>query len=101
MQNKNVDGVIEAIRYKDGHIEFVRAYERRGMTFSDRVLLDRRTLLERLRQGKRFVLGRRKESLASTFEIARPVMLVRRNGNEYIATRPDAERDEIEGALYI
>ena len=46
------DGVIEAVRYKSGKIEVVRAYERRGATFSDHVLLDRKELLERLRGGK-------------------------------------------------
>ena len=48
------DVVIEAVRYKSGKIELVRAYERRGPSFSDRVLLDRKTLLERLKDGKTF-----------------------------------------------
>jgi len=48
---KKVDGVIEAVRYKNGQIVIVRAYERRGATFSDHVLLERKTLLERLQKG--------------------------------------------------
>ncbi|MDP1779148.1 MAG: hypothetical protein Q8K73_02630, partial [Anaerolineales bacterium] len=48
---KKIDGVIEAVRYKNGQITWVRAYERRGATFSDRVLLDRKTLLQRLQKG--------------------------------------------------
>ena len=57
------DGVIEAVRYRGGKIELVRAYERRGATFSDRVLLDRAALLDRLKKGKRFVTGQRTELL--------------------------------------
>ena len=49
MADKKFDGVIEAVHYsRGGQIDFVRAYERRGVTFSDRVLLNRKTLLERL-----------------------------------------------------
>ncbi|HXF83999.1 MAG TPA: hypothetical protein VNK49_01285 [Anaerolineales bacterium] len=96
MANK-VDGVIEAVRYKNGQIAAVRAYERRGATFSDLVLIPRKTLLERLKSGKRFITGRRREFWSSTFEQGKPVLLVRRNGSEVIATREDAEHDELEG----
>ena len=37
---KKVDVVIEAVRYKNGQIVLVRGYERRGFTFSDRILID-------------------------------------------------------------
>jgi hypothetical protein len=36
---KKFDGVTEAIRYKDGKINVVRAFERRGAAFGDRVWL--------------------------------------------------------------
>ena len=63
---KKIDGVIEAVRYNpNGQIALVRAYERRGATFSDRVLLDRKTLLERLKSGKNFSIGQRKEFLTT------------------------------------
>jgi hypothetical protein len=90
------DGVIEAVRYKGGKIEVVRAYERRGATFSDRVLLNRKTLIERLKQGKRFVTGERKEFMASTFEAGKPVNLLGEDGNQIITTRSQSERDELE-----
>jgi len=93
---KKVDGVIEAVRYKNGQIVAVRAYERRGATFSDHVLLDRKQLLERIKNGKRFVIGARKEFLASTFESGKPVKAISRNGKEIIATRDEAEHDELE-----
>ena len=91
------DGVIEAVRYKGGKIEVVRAYERRGATFSDRVLLDRKTLLERLKDGKRFVAGQRKEFMASTFEIGKQVNVMGTDGHQIVATREDAEHDDLEG----
>ncbi len=94
--NRKIDGVIEAVRYKNGQIAMVRAYERRGATFSDWLLLDRKTLLERLRQGRQFVTGSRQSLLASTFKIEKPVRLVITNGNEVIATRENADRDELE-----
>jgi hypothetical protein len=94
--SQTFDGVIEAVRYQGGQIALVRAYERRGATFSDHVLLDRKALLERLKQGRRFVTGQRKELLASTFAVGKSVQAVQHNGKEFLATRPDAERDELE-----
>ncbi len=95
---KKFDGVIEAVRYKDGQIEEVRAFERRGSAFSDRILIPREKLLERLKDGKKFVVGQRKEFLAGTFETGKPIQLVSRSGKEFISTRGDAERDELEQA---
>lgn len=94
---KKFDGVIEAVRYENGQIVYVRAYERRGATFSDWVLLNRNDLIERLNKGKKFMTGQRKEFLASTFELGKSVQLVKHNDHEVIATRADAARDELEG----
>ncbi len=91
------DGVIEAVRYKSGKIEVVRAYERRGPTFSDHVLLDRKTLIARLENGKRFVTGQRKEFLASTFEVGKPVGLEGQDGRQIISTEAHSEQDLLEG----
>lgn len=91
------DVVIEAVRYKNGKIEVVRAYERRGPTFSDRILLDRKAMLERLKDGKRFVTGQRKQYLASTFEVGKPVKLVGQDGKQVVTTLPNADHDELEG----
>jgi hypothetical protein len=91
------DGVIEAVRYKGGKIELVRAYERRGATFSDHVLLDRATLLKRLKEGKRFVTGQRKEFLASTFEVGKTVSLAGQSGNPVVTTQVQNGQDQLEG----
>jgi hypothetical protein len=91
------DGVIEAVRYKGGKIELVRAYERRGATFSDHVLINRKTLIGRVEQGKRFVTGQRQEFMASTFEIDKPVKLLGKEDQQIITTSDQSERDELEG----
>ncbi len=91
------DGVIEAVRYKSGKIDVVRAYERRGATFSDRVLLDRKTLMERIKKGKRFVAGQRKEFWASTFDVGKPVKLSGADDKQVVTTLDQADHDELEG----
>lgn len=96
---KKFDGVIEAVRYKNGQIDVVRAFERRGAAFSDWVLLPRHELLNRLKKGLNFAVGKRKELLAGTFEFQdKLVQLVDKNGQEIISTRTDAEQDELENA---
>jgi len=92
---KKFDGVIEAVRYKNGQIVMVRAYERRGSSFSDHLLIPRRELLERLKKGRKFVTGVRRELLASTFESGAAVQVVSRDGKEFISTREAADRDDL------
>jgi hypothetical protein len=95
---KKVDGVIEAVRYKNGQIEVVRAYERRGAAFSDHLLIDRQELLDRIKSGKKFVTGTRREFMAGTFEEGKTIEVVRRAGKDFIATRADVDRDNLEPA---
>jgi len=97
---KQIDGVIESVRYKNGQITHVRAYERRGKTYSDRVMLDRKTLLERLQNGQQYAIGSREEFYGSTFKIGKPVTLVKQDGREFLATRENADHDELEDALF-
>ena len=102
MADKKFDGVIEAAHYtRNGQIDFVRAYERRGAGFSDRVLLDRKTLLERLKARKRFVTGERRLLLGGTFDSGRDVNLVTRDGRDFVSTRADATGDTLEGVPLI
>ena len=91
------DGVIEAVRYRDGRIQMVRAYERRGAAFSDRVLLDRQALLERLQKGRHFVTGQRKQFLAGTFEVGKTVNLVGQDGSKIVTTLTKHDEDRLEG----
>lgn len=93
---KKIDGVIEAVRYKNGQIVVVRAYERRGATYSDWVLLDRKTLFERLQKGQQYVIGSREELRASTFKLGKPVKVVKQDEREFLTTRETTSRDELE-----
>lgn len=95
---KKYDGVIEAVHYKDGQIEVVRAFERRGSAFSDRIMIPRRELLAKIKDGRKFVVGQRKLLLAGTFETGKPIQIVSRGGQDFISTRGDADRDELEQA---
>jgi hypothetical protein len=93
------DGVIESVHYKpNGEVDYVRAYVRRGPTFSDRLLIDRNSLVERLKAGKRYVVGRRQERLGSTFELSAPLRLVERDGKtSLIVGDEQADRDRLQG----
>lgn len=93
---KKVDVVIEAVRYKNGQIVMVRGYERRGSTFSDRVMIDRKTLVEKLQKGNQVSIGSREEFQASTFKLEGKVMLVKNENREWIATGSDATQDHLE-----
>ena len=99
MSKPKFDGVIEAVHYApDGRVAWVRAYLRRGPTFSDRVLLDRDALVADLKSGKKYLAGKRIEFQASTFELASPINLTRRNGDEILVTGDrQADRDRLEG----
>lgn len=94
---KKIDGVIEAVRYKNGQIIMARIYEKRGATFSDRIMVDRKVLLERIQKGLQYVAGSREELLASTFSTGKSVLLVKNNDREFLATRDNATHDELEG----
>jgi hypothetical protein len=92
---KNPDGVIVAVRYAaDGKIETARIFERRGPTYSDRVHIDRATLVERIKSKKRYVVGLRMKYLASTFETGPEVRYLESN---VITTSPGATQDMLEG----
>jgi hypothetical protein len=101
MPQKQYDGVIEVVRYTlEGKIDSVRIYERRGPTYSDRILLTRMDLLQRLRTRKKFAVGTRKPLMASTFEICAEVRLTGSRGQEMIVAGNSSttDRDDLQGA---
>ncbi|KAA3645504.1 MAG: hypothetical protein DWQ07_13635 [Chloroflexi bacterium] len=91
------DGVVEAVHYEDdGQVAWVRAYERRGPTWSDHVLLDRQTLINRLKKGRRFYAGDRNEFQASEFEVSSRIKLVKtKNGEAIVLGKDKAEKDDL------
>lgn len=103
MADKNYDGVIEAVHYApDGQVDWVRAYLRRGPTWSDRIIIPRRDLIEELKRGRSMVLGKRVELMAGTFEVSHPVRVARSGNREVLVTTDDAaERDQLEGTPVI
>jgi hypothetical protein len=99
MVQTKYDGIIQAVHYDDhGHIEWVRAFLRRGPTWSDYMILDRDTLINHIKSGKRFAAGKRIPQLATTFEITAPVQLSQANGQEVVVTGDiQADQDRLEG----
>ena len=99
MAKSHFDGVVEAVHYQpDGQVAWVRAYLRRGATFSDHVKLDRKTLIEHLKSGKRYYAGKRLELLASTFEVTSLLHVSTKNGQEVVLTgESQSDRDRLEG----
>lgn len=95
---KKIDGVIDAVRYKNGQIVLARAYLRRGFTFSDWMLLDRKTLVSKLKKGEHLVVGSREEFKASTFVTGKKLLLVNNGERELIATYDAATQDDLEDA---
>ena len=93
------DGIIEAARYDaEGRLLVVKAYERRGAAFSDVILLDRKTLVERLKAHQRFVTGKRVNHMGGTFQVSAQVRLARNGAQEIIATgKQPVARDTLEG----
>lgn len=103
MAKSKFDGVVEAVRYTpQGQIDWVRAYERRGSAFSDHVLIGRPALVERLKAGKHFVTGSRKEYLGGVFETGSPLRLAQQGGGELVVTgEPRHGCDHLEGVPII
>ncbi|HEX9615855.1 MAG TPA: hypothetical protein VGA03_00470 [Anaerolineales bacterium] len=94
MAQKKFDGIVEAVRYDDdGRIIWVRAFLRRGPTWSDHVLLERQALIDQLKAGKRFVVGHRLPQLAGTFETTSALKLVEKNGDPVLITE-DVQSDQ-------
>jgi len=100
MSSKELDGVIEAVRYNpEGMIEIVRLYERRGPIFSDRIIVSRNELIKRIKAGNQIAIGERKLLLAGTFNVIAPVHLVKDGEKEIlVTTRNTDNQDRLEQA---
>jgi hypothetical protein len=93
------DGVVQAVRYNPaGQINWVRAYVRRGPTFSDYVLIDRQTIIDLIKSGKVFVAGERIARMASTFQVSKPLRVIQSAGKDILVTGDlQSKRDCLEG----
>lgn len=97
------DGVITAAHYKpQGQVEWVRVFLRHGPIFSDRVHLDRQTLIDEIKSGKKFKVGDRVEFEAGTFETSDQVRVLENNGKSFLVIgEQQAERDVLDGVPVI
>ncbi len=102
MAKQKYDGVIEVVRYSpEGQIALVRAYERRGATFSDRLLWTRAELVGRLKAGQKIVTGERMPFMASTFNVKSAVRLGRsRSGEVIVSGKEDCDHDLLDAPLF-
>jgi hypothetical protein len=106
MARQKFDGVIEAVRLTpEGLLVTARAYLRRGPTYSDRLLVDRDEIVDRLRSGQKWIIGKRCQYLASTFDSIASLKLIEIENRDIIALDKQAgnhlqsTRDYLEGTL--
>jgi hypothetical protein len=101
MAKSKYDGVVVAVRYaSEGQVDWVRAYQRRGPTWSDHRMLSRQELIDLLNKGHRIVTGARVKQMASTFETGEPLRLVEENGLSFLVSgspRAGGSGDHLEG----
>ena len=99
MAKQKFDGVVEAVHYKpDGQIKWVRGFEKTGHVFSDYVLIEREALVEKLKSGKNFVVGKRIPYMGNNFEVSTPIRLEKKDGQEILVTGDQqSEKDYLEG----
>ncbi len=98
MFRRKIDGVIEAVKYnEDKSIDWVRFHERRGYAYSDRLLLDREQLIDRLEAGELFFTGQRTQYQGNTFNTQKKVITEDRSGNLVILTEgAETDHDHLE-----
>lgn len=96
-------GVVEAVHYKpNGEVSWVRAYQRRGSTFSDHVLVERDALIQQIKSGKNYVVGKRVPLKASTFDTTSPVRVIQSGGRDVlVAGQNKSDVDRLDGVPII
>lgn len=97
------DGVVEAVHYKpNGEVSWVRAYQRRGPTFSDHVLVKRDDLIQQIKSGKNYMVGQRVLLKASTFDISSPVQVIQSGGMDILVVGQNkSDVDQLDGVPII
>jgi len=97
MKRNKVDLIIEAVHHKrNGQIDFVRGYQKRGATYSDCFLVKRQELVDMITKGMKVSIGQRVILMGSTFSELTPVRVVIINDKATLMTsRSIAERKEL------
>lgn len=95
MAKIDYDGVLNAVHYQeDGQVEWVRTFLRRRDVFSDYVILDRQSLIEHIKAGKKFMVGKRIPYLGGKFEVTQPVRVIQKDNRDILVvgdTRADQD----------
>jgi hypothetical protein len=95
---KKIDAVVVGVRYQpDGSIDWVRAYERRGPTWSDWKLITRDELVQRLKAGQIMVAGERQTYQASTFKTGEELRLSGSGDREVVVSGAGDSVDHLSG----
>jgi hypothetical protein len=103
LPKQQVDGVVEAVHYtRDGQVEWVRVYLRRGKTFTDHLLVNRKSFIEILKAGKKIFSGSRIPLQASTFLLNDLVGIIKNGSSEIIVIgNLKAVRDQLDNVPII
>ena len=81
LRRPKIDIVVVAVRYENPEtVSWVRAFERRGATWSDRRMIQRTDLIDRILAGEKVVVGKRIEFEAGTFDTGEDLRVEDRNG---------------------
>ena len=103
MSKPKIDGVVQAVHFQpNGQVGWVRAFLRRGPTFTDYILLNRQTLIQNLKEGKKYWIGKRIPQLASTFEVTQPLRVLTQDDRDILVVGDDSpDRDSMKGVPVI
>ena len=98
IRKKPYDGVVVAARYTpQGEIDWVRAFVRHGFVFSDRMDLDRETLIKFLREGKKFKTGERITYQGNDFRVRDDIQIIENDSDiKIIAGKATKKQDSLE-----
>lgn len=84
-RRQKYDVVVVAVRYEaPGKIAWVRAFERRGPTWSDRRMIQRTELVTRLQAGEKIVTGERIRFEAGSFITGEALRVEEKNGSQWV-----------------
>ena len=98
IKKKPYDGVVVAAHYTpQGEIDWVRAFVRHGFVFSDRMDLDRETLIKFLREGKKFKTGKRITYQGNDFQVHDDIQIIENDNDiKIVAGKASKNQDSLE-----
>ncbi|HSM24968.1 MAG TPA: hypothetical protein VK856_08910 [Anaerolineaceae bacterium] len=85
MAKQKFDGILEAVRVdEEGQLQIARIFERHGVIFSDRFLVDRDDFIKRIKGGKKFAMGVRQYKMGSLFTTGEQIQIVSSQGKDVV-----------------